>query len=352
VPLVLFGCKLPGLLNVPAWLKIFLANEKTIRSRSYYDIAVLELGTDHPGDMANFAYLKPDITVVTAVTPEHMEYFGTLDAVAAEELTVCDYSRQVVINADDTPATYLKGRNVLRYGLSAGYEFHASHVKPQGLAGSDVTLHLQQSVQLKARAAILGLQGVKILLAAAASAQLAGLSDEEIAKGLKEVQPFAGRMQILDGIKDSTIIDDSYNASPQPVKAALDVLYETEAPQRIAVLGNMNELGDYSQEAHEEIGNYCDPARLDLIITIGPDAKRYLAVAAAARGCEVVTTDGPYEAGDILKRHLAPGAVVLVEGSQNGVFAEESIKSILAKPADAKRLVRQSADWLAIKRKL
>lgn len=352
VPLVLFGRKLPGLFNVPAWLRIFSANKKAIRGERYYDLAVLELGTDHPGDIARFAYLKPDITVVSAVTPEHMEYFETLDAVAKEELAVYAYSKQVLVNADDTPEHYLKGKKVLRYGLGKkGNDFSATDYKSNGIKPAKVTIHLQDGVHFEAQAEIIGEQGVKIALAAAAAAQLAGLEKAEIEKGLQEVKPFAGRMQILPGIKDSTIIDDSYNASPATVKAALDVLYATTAPQRIAILGTMNELGGYSERAHEEVGKYCRPDKLDLVVTIGKDASRFLATAAKAMGCSVEICDSPYEAGEIVKSKLKKGTVVLVEGSQNGVFAEESIKTLLADAGDAKKLVRQSDYWTHVKRK-
>lgn len=352
VPLVVFGRNLPHLFNVLAWIRIFLANEKTIRSDFFYDIAVLELGTDHPGDIARFAYLKPEIAVVAAVTPEHMEYFSTLDAVAREELSVCDYSKQVLVNADDTAETYLKAKKVLRYGISkAGNDFWAKSYKSKGVQGSDVILQLRERVTIAARAEILGEQGVKIVLAAAATAQLAGLSQAEIQKGIKEVKPFAGRMQILAGVNGSTIIDGSYNASPAPVKAALDVLYATKTPQRIAILGNMNELGSYSQQAHEEIGKYCQSDKLDLVVTIGVDANRYLAPAAKAMGCTVKTFESPHDAGKAVLSHLKKGAVVLVEGSQNGVFAEEAIKPLLANKDDAAKLVRQSDSWMRIKQK-
>ncbi len=351
VPLVLFGQELPGLLNAVAWSKVFLANERTIRRPFFYDIAVLEIGTDHPGNIADFAYLQPDVTIVTAITPEHMEYFGTLDAVAAEELAVCDFSKQVLVNVDDTEAKYLQGREVLTFGTSSKVDFRATDFTPRGLQGTKVQLQLQQSVVLESTATILGEQGIRILLAAAAAAQLAGLNADELTKGLKEVRPFAGRMQILPGIKDSTIIDDSYNASPEPVKAALDVLYAAAAPQRIAILGTMNELGDYSAEAHTEVGEYCRSDKLDLVVTIGADAEKYLAPAARTRGCETICFTTPYDAGAAVLARLKQGAVILVEGSQNGVFAEESLKVLLADATDAKKLVRQSKYWMDIKRK-
>lgn len=351
VPLIMFGRSLPSLLNVPAWLKIFLLNEKTIRLPYYYDVVVVELGPDGPGQMKDFAYLEPDLAVVTAITPEHMEYFKTLDAVAAEELAVCDFSKKVLVNADDIPAKYLEGRGVLTYGQDETCTYRVSDFESKGLEGADVELQLGVEPPIEAHAHILGKQGVKILLAAAATGQLLGLTPDEIQKGLGEVRPFAGRMQVLPGIKGSTIIDDTYNASPHPVIAALDVLYAAEAPQRVAILGSMNELGDYSEEAHKEVGEYCRPDKLDLVVTIGADAEKYLAPAAAAKGCAVKSCSSPYEAGAFAAAALKDGAVVLAEGSQNRVFAEEALKALLADPADEQKLVRQTPYWLNIKKK-
>lgn len=351
VPLVVFGRNLPSLSNVPAWLKLFLLNEKTIRLPYYYDIVVTELGTDRPGEIEKFAYLQPDLAVVTAITPEHMEFFKTLDAVAAEELKVCDYSKKVLVNADDTPDRYLEEKGVLTYGTDEKSTFHTTDIETKGLDGAKVELQLAAEPPMTAQATILGKQGVKILLAAAATDQLLGLNRDELQAGLAEIRPFAGRMQILPGIKNSTIIDDTYNASPEPVKAALDVLYGVEAPQRIAILGNMNELGDYTQEAHEEVGSYCDPGKLDLVITIGPDAEKYLLPAAAAKGCTVKHFVSPYDAGAFLRSMVEAGAVILAEGSQNQVFAEEALKALLADKSDEKKLVRQSPYWMGIKKK-
>lgn len=351
VPLIFFGRTLPGLFNMFAWARIFLANERTIRLPRYYDVVVVELGIDGPGQMREFAYLQPDIAIVTAITPEHMEYFKTLDTVAAEELAVCDFSKQVLVNSDDTPDRYIRGRDVLTYGQNDNAAYRAGHYVSSGLSGGDVELHVPGEPPFVAHAHILGDQGVKILLAAAATAHLLDLSFDELQRGLSEVKPFAGRMQILQGIRDSTIIDDTYNASPAPVIAALDVLYKSEAKQRIAILGSMNELGDYSRDAHREVGRYCDPRKLDMVVTIGVDAHAYLAPAATEKGCYVKSFMSPYEAGDFVKTYLKPGAVVLAEGSQNGVFAEEALKPLLAAKPDSAKLVRQSPHWMRIKQK-
>ena len=178
-----------------------------------------------------------------------------------------------------------------------------------------------------------------------------GLSHEDIAGGLVRLTPFPGRMQVLNGVKDSILIDDAYNATPIAAKAALDVLYAEKAPQRIAILGSMNELGDYAREAHVEVGDYCDAHKLAMVVTVGNDAKRWLAPAAKAKGCTVHSYMSPYDAGNFVRQHLKTGAVVLGKGSQNGVFVEEALKQLLAHPADVSKLVRQSHKWLRTKAK-
>jgi UDP-N-acetylmuramoyl-tripeptide--D-alanyl-D-alanine ligase len=128
------------------------------------------------------------------------------------------------------------------------------------------------------------------------------------------------------------------------------VLYQFEVPQRIAVLGMMNEMGDYSPEAHRQVGAYCDPSKLEVVVTVGADANEYLAAVAEARGCQVERCASPYEAGTYVKSLLKPGAVLLFKGSQNRGFIEEAIKSVLANPTDADHLVRQSDYWMSRKR--
>jgi UDP-N-acetylmuramoyl-tripeptide--D-alanyl-D-alanine ligase len=133
--------------------------------------------------------------------------------------------------------------------------------------------------------------------------------------------------------------------------AALDVMYAAKATRRIALLGSMNEMGEYSEQAHREVGEYCDPSKLDLIVTLGKDANQYLADAARAKGCEVKTAATPYEAGELIRNQLKDGALILLKGSQNGVFAEEAVKLLLQDKDDAAKLVRQSPYWMKIKQR-
>ncbi|HUS26291.1 MAG TPA: Mur ligase family protein [Nevskiaceae bacterium] len=350
VPLIFFGQSEPGIYNIPAWIKILLQNELALRRPYPYAVVVVELGPDHPGQIKAFAYLKPDVVVITAVAPEHMEYFGTLEAVAEEELTPLSYAKRALVNTDDVAAEYLADKKYVSYGLDAGATYHAGGKHTKALKGQKIAFRLQNH-HFTLTLPVLGAQGAKVALAAAATAHMLGLSESEIELGVTEVTAFAGRMQILSGIKGSTLIDDTYNSSPLAAKAALDVLYGGKAPQRIAILGSMNELGAYSEQAHREVGEYCDPAKLTWIVTIGREAQKYLAPVARKRGCKVKTFLDPHKAGLFVQKQLKQGAVVLAKGSQNGVFAEEALKPLLANKEDENKLVRQSAYWTNAKKR-
>jgi UDP-N-acetylmuramoyl-tripeptide--D-alanyl-D-alanine ligase len=348
VPLVFFGAEEPGIFNIPAWLRILMNNQRILRQDYSAEIVVIELGPDGPNQMDAFAYLHPELCVVTAVSEEHMAFFGDLDTVAKEELKVFNYSSQLLVNTDDVPARYLGQDSYVSYGL-ANANFTASVGSKPTSEGQLLSLKLHHdNVELKTR--MLGAQGAKVVLAAAAVAHMLEVEMQDLKAALETLQPFAGRMQLLRGVSRSTIIDDTYNASPVAVKAALDVLYAMEAPQRIAILGSMNEMGELSPSLHEQIGAYCDPDKLDLVVTVGADAKQYLAPAAKKAGCTVKSFSSPKKAGSFVAKEIKQKAVVLAKGSQNGVFTEEAVKQLLAEPADADKLVRQSDYWLNVKR--
>jgi UDP-N-acetylmuramoyl-tripeptide--D-alanyl-D-alanine ligase len=349
VPLVLFNVTQPNIYNVVAWTKIYLRNRRKLLQPYPFDVVVVELGIDGPGQMKDFAYLRPDLTVVTSVAEEHMEYFKTLDVVAREELAVFDFSTQVLVNVDDVSAQYLEKLSYESYGLSKQAHYRAEVAGAPAPAGQKMVFDLHET-KLTVQSRYYGQQGAKILVAAAAIAHMLEIAPDKIQTGLEKLAPFSGRLQLLPGVQDATLLDDTYNASPLAVRAALDVLYAMEAPQRIAILGSMNELGDTSATAHAQIGAYCDPDKLALVVTVGEQAKAYLAPAAEERGCIVKTFLNPREAGEYVKAELKKQAIVLAKGSQNGVFAEEALKPLLADQADKKKLVRQSEYWIRIKR--
>jgi UDP-N-acetylmuramoyl-tripeptide--D-alanyl-D-alanine ligase len=353
VPLVFFGEKLPSLFNPFAWTVVFLKNEFKLRRSAPYDVIVLELGTDGPGQIAAFKrYLHVDLAVVTAIAYEHMEFFTDLDAVAREELAVQKYSDRLIVNADLCASKYLKNLSVPAetYAINKEATYGAREVKFTGEA-FDFVLQKDGKKLLAAKLNGVARNQVYSALAGAVVADRLGVSPNEIINGIAQIEAVPGRMQLFKGVNGSTILDDTYNASPEAVKAALDTLYGLKAPQKIALLGNMNELGDYSEGAHKEVGNYCDPEQIDLLVTLGKHANEFLAPAGRARGCHVQACTSPYQAGEYLKAHIKPGAAVLIKGSQNGVFAEEAVKLILADHKDEIRLVRQSRHWAKLKKR-
>lgn len=348
VPLALLGVEYPedGVHSVKAWLEVFKKMKAKIKEDKKPDFIVQELGTDHPGEIAHFGtYLNPDLAVVTAITPEHMENFRDMNAVANEELDVTDYSERVLINIDDTPAVYLQD-SFFTYGLDpkADYSFKILEKTPlKGYLGRFKTRELG-AIEVKSQAA--SEQQLKALVAAAAVLAKFNASEGQIFEAFSKSDAVPGRMQILKGKNNTVLIDDTYNSSPAATAAALKSLYEVKAPVCIAVLGSMNELGEASEEEHRKLGELCDKKKLDLVVTIGDEAKKYLAPAAKKAGCEVVSFLNPKLAGEYVEEHAVKSAVILYKGSQNGVFAEEALKCMLENRADSEKLVRQSKLWM------
>lgn len=353
MPLVFFGEKMPNIINPLAWLWIFLKNEVKLRKAYPYEVVVLEIGTDGPGQIADFGkYLKVDIGILTAITPEHMEYFSNLEAVAREEMELTKFASKTLINIDlvrDEYLEYAKGE-IVTYSVSGRADYRLQDVRFKANQAS-FKLFKGAKVLLSSAHQQITEPQLYSLTAAAAVAEELGVPAEKIDQGIRAIPPVSGRMQHLSGVNGSQIIDDTYNASPEAMLAALNTLYRLNAKHKIAVLGNMNELGHFSKAEHERVGQHCDPAKLSLVLTIGPDANQYLAPAAIASGCKVKTFASPYAAGEFLKPLLNKDTLVLVKGSQNKVYAEETVKLILADPADADKLVRQDASWLKQKQK-
>lgn len=348
VPLVLFGQPLPHLLNIVAWVKILVHNEWKIKQKFPYDVAVLELGTDGVGQIKQFAYLRPEYAVVTAVAAEHMEFFKTLDAVAREELAVADFSHTLIVNTDDVAQKYLKGLSYVSYGVDAT-TYSLSSTKAD-ITGQQIAISKGSRPVAHTRIVLLGKPGQKTALAAAVVADIIGTEPTAIEDALQSLRPMSGRMQVLEGIQDTVLLDDTYNATPAAVLSALDVLQKAKAPQRIAVLGTMNELGKTSVKSHREVAAAIDAKKIDLLITIGQQAHDYIALPARKNGVTVRSFMNPQSAGEYVKQELKNEAVVLFKGSQNGVFAEEAIKPLLKNPKDTEKLVRQSPYWLRVKK--
>jgi UDP-N-acetylmuramoyl-tripeptide--D-alanyl-D-alanine ligase len=354
VPLAILGIEYPtSIKSVGAWLSVFSAARQRIKEPTGTDVIIAEIGADQPGDIVRFGtYLHPDIAVITGVTEEHMEFFKTIEVVAQEELSAANFSQLAIINRDDIEsrfASFLTNANVDTYGTTGLAEYHfetQDFTLENGYVGAITTPVFEQPIPATIK--VLGEYSLRPIMGAVAVAVKLGLSAAEITTGLALLRPTPGRMNVLHGIDGTVIIDDTYNSSPLAASSALQTLYGLPGPQRIAILGSMNELGDLSASEHAALGTMCDPAMLSWVITIGDDAEKYLAPAARARGCQVKSFKSAIDAGGFAHSVMEEGAIILAKGSQNGVYAEEAVKVLCVMSEDSE-LVRQTPEWLETK---
>jgi len=278
--------------------------------------AVIELGMNHPGEMAPIAAMAaPGIAVVTNAHREHLEFMGTIEGAAGENAQVFDALPAdgiAVVNADDALADFFRGRaqgrGILDFGLESSAAVGARYaLRP---LSSEITV-VTPAGEARATLAIPGLHSVRNALAAAACAHAAGVPHGAIAAGLSAFRPYNRRLQVMAGPEGSTVIDDSYNANPDSVRAAIDVLAAAGGPT-VLVFGDMGELGELAPDFHAEIGRYAKERGIGRLLALGEDSVH--AVAAFGEGARHYAT-----LEDLLAalRSLAwPGATVLVKGSR------------------------------------
>lgn len=351
-PLAILGIEYPKhIRNVNEWLTAFRAARKRINDPTDVDVIIQELGSDRIGQVPSFSkYLHPDIAVVTAVSAEHMEFFHTIDVVAAEELSLANFSKQALINKDDINgkyAKYITNANINTYGTSASAEYHfisMDYSVKDGHVGLFYAPELADSLQSNIH--VIGEHTLRPAIAAAAVAVKLGMDAPQIISGLAKIHPLSGRMNLLHGVENTTIIDDTYNSSPLAAESSLRELYQLSASERIVVFGDMNELGETSQVEHEALGRLCDPNQLTWVVTVGEQSEKYLAPAAKARGCQVKCFQNALLAGSFVRGVLQEGTAILFKGSQGGIYLEEAVKVVLHSASDESQLVRQSPEWM------
>jgi UDP-N-acetylmuramoyl-tripeptide--D-alanyl-D-alanine ligase len=360
VPLSILG--LPNAWDsIPGWLSniidgFFIA----CFERQYPEVLVLETGVDRPGDMAALTtWLKPDIVVVTVLpdVPVHVEYFSSPEAVIAEKLELVKALKPdgvFIYNYDDDKLQAIaKEVRQPSFGFSRYVPTHFNAGKDSMYYHDDVPVgtmvelsHLEERVVVKVPGAIGESSSYAFVAAAAVAAQF-GVSLSAVATALSEHTPPKGRMNVVRGIKNTIIIDDTYNASPIAMESALLTLKEIKyAKRRIAVLGDMLELGQYSSREHERIGALV-PKCADMLLTIGVRSRK-IAEGALEFGLsekKIWQYDDVLRAGKELQNLLEPGDVVLVKASQS-IRAERVVEEIMANPEDAPQvLVRQEQSW-------
>lgn len=284
-----------------------------------HQAAVFEMGMYSAGEITLLCSIaKPNIAVVTTVGPSHLERMGSIAAIAdakAELVTAIPADGVVILNADDPIVAGFAARTrarVLTYGTAVGADVRATEVVTRGLHGTDIRL-IAPGIDTPLHIPVPGMHQVRNLLAAIAVGIVAGVPWEQMRDTIAH-RLTALRFVIYPGIHETQIIDDSYNAAPTSVKAALELL-QTVDRRRVAVLGDMRELGHIEVEAHRALGVQVQQCA-DVLVAVGARGQ-WIAEAARAAGMQAVyTAETTAAAIPLVREVLRTGDCVLVKGSR------------------------------------
>ena len=304
-----------------------------LRARSSDQVGVFEMGMNHPGEIAPLAALAmPEVGIITNIGMAHIEYMGSREAIALEKGMLAEAlppSGTLILSAHDDFSDSIAGRtkaDVVLAGIGKG-EVSASDLRPH-LGGTKFLIHADG----RTAEAALGVPGehmVRNAVLAVAAGRVFGLSLEECAAGLAQLRLTKGRLEqkLIRGIQ---VIDDTYNANPDSVAAALRTLASMPAVgRRIAVLGRMGELGVEAERGHRLVGEVAAQAHIDGVIGVGAESE-WITDAAWRGGVEkVVRVDSTEEATKVLRDMARAGDLVLIKGSRSSRM-ERIVEGLLA----------------------
>jgi len=364
LPLSIIGVESPGT-NLFAWLKLIAHVFRLLifKDKNYPQVLVLEMGVDRPGDMEYLlSIIKVDIGIVTVVSHSHLEYFGSLNNIKKEKQVLIeslDSQGLAILNYDNVSANEMASASkarVVTYGLKTGANLQAQDIiynftrGNYELTGINFKLNYNGSIVPVYMKNIMSESALYATLAAAAVGLYFKFNLLDIARSLSDFVMPLGRMTLLPGIKHSFIIDDTYNSSPEAALAAVNTLGRIsidDNSDKYAVLGDMLEIGAYTEEGHRLVGEKVVTSGIKHLIAVGEKARDFIRGAKEA-GMEddyIFYFDFPEEAGRFLQNRIKEGDVLLVKGSQ-GMRMEKIVKELMAEPDKApKLLVRQGKEW-------
>jgi len=365
LPLTIIGIKKSPGRSIFGWVKVFLKALRLIavKSKKYPEILVLEMGADKPGDIKYLIDIAPcKVGVWTSVAHAHTEAFKTLKKIILEKRNIISHlshdsyavlnfdNNYVMENVDKTKA------EVLTFGFKDGADLQASEINfieneetgwPKGI--NFKVFHKGHSVPVFLPD-IIAEHLIPSALTGLVVGTVFGVNLVEGATALQNYKALAGHMRLVDGIKNTLLIDDTYNSSPEAVKSALITLSNIEVQGkgvRYAVLGDMLELGSETENSHREVGFKIAELGIDFLITVG-EASKFIAQSAKEAGFEenqIAKFSNSVETGRFLQEKMKTGDVVLIKGSQ-GIRMEKIVKEVMAEPLKAKELlVRQDDGW-------
>ena len=299
-----------------------------------HDVAVVEMGMNHPGEISALGTLAAhDVAVVTVVAPVHLEFFDSLAEIARAKYEIIETLHPgglAVLNADDDYVSQF-GRDyrgkVVTFGIHHAADVSAENLKLNGIAGSEFEL-VAGSVRERLKLPLVGEHNVYNALAASAAALQNGVTPSQIAAALGSLRPSDKRGQVLE-IGGATIINDCYNSNPRALNAMIDTLASIPAQRHILIAGEMLELGPTGEAMHRESGSHAAEKKIDVVIGVRGLA-RALAEGACGGGVQSQFLETPEQAGEWLARELRPGDAVLLKASR-GVKLERALEVLREK---------------------
>lgn len=338
-----FGFGLLGNIILAKWNFLFYRLPK---------ILVMELGIDKPGEMSQLlSVITPDIAIITGISETHLEGLKNIEGVKKEKNLLFEALGKggvAIINANDENSKNLNTAdktNKLTFG-SSGADISASNIVIT-TDGTNFELNILDK-RVIIRSKLIGEHSIQSLLIAAAVANQFGIDIEETGSSLEKIKPQYGRMNIIKIKNQITLIDDSYNSNPKSAEEALITLATIKsAARKIAIMGNMNELGNYTKDAHIRVGIAAGKIA-NLFIAVGDNTK-YLAEGAKKSGLsedKILTFPSTEELIEKINDIIKPGDLILIKGSQNRVRLERLVKFLLKNDKLATEiLVRQEKKW-------
>lgn len=353
LPLAILGEK--SATNIFSWLwKIIRITRRTFIYDSKIEIYVLECGIDKPGDMDEILkIITPDVSIITCVESVHRENFANFEQLISEKWKLAHGTKPqgtIIANYDNEPTLtqtkLVKDQRLFTFGFNGKADFCA-HDIAYDLAGTQFTVKSTNNDQ-PFFVSLLGKAAVYSALPAVIVGNMFGIPANDVGQSLRELKPLPGRLSVIPGIRGCTLLEGSYNASPAAMKMSLEVLRTLPARRKIAIAGDMRELGDITEEAHQEmlnqLGNVCN-----LVITFGPYYGAAMQKLPSQKRSQAAFQhfDNREELIKFIVPKVGPGDIVLIKGSQNTIMLEKVSIKLMADPTQASKLLpRQYGSWL------
>ncbi len=301
-----------------------------LKIRDYHQIAVIEMGISDFGEMHRLGKVsRPDVCVITNIGTCHLENLGDRDGVFRAKTEMFDFAAKdcfVVLNGDDDKLINIKtvnGNKPVFFGVETDCDVMALRYKAEGIQGTDVTIRYYHET-FDTHIPIPGFHMIYNAMAATCVGAYFGMTLDEIDSGIRNLKAIGGRNNIFT-VNNITVIDDCYNANPMSMEASLKVLSQADG-RKVAILGNMYELGENEVELHKQVGTIAAGLNLDLIVCIGNLSKN-IAETAKAGNAEVIYFEDKADFENNLFEYIRPGDTVLIKAS-NGMKFNTFVKKI------------------------